>query len=161
MPADMFLKLDGIAGESLDSKHKGEIEIESFSWGAANSGSAAHGGGGAGAGKVSMQDFHFVARTSKASPQLFLACASGKRITSGTLTVRRAGEQQLEFLKVTMTEVVISGWKQEGNTESDLPQEQVSMNFAKVKVDYTEQSRAGSAGETTSAGWDVKANVKL
>jgi type VI secretion system secreted protein Hcp len=67
MAVDMFLKLDGIPGESRDSKHKGEIEIESFSWGASNSGSAAHGSGG-GAGKVAMQDFSFVTRVSRRRP---------------------------------------------------------------------------------------------
>ncbi|MDP1804754.1 MAG: type VI secretion system tube protein Hcp, partial [Acidimicrobiales bacterium] len=90
MAVDMFLKLDGINGESRDSKHKGEIEIESFSWGASNSGSAAHAGGaGGGAGKGSMQDVSFVTRGSKASPQLFLAGASGQHLRSGLRTGRR------------------------------------------------------------------------
>ena len=159
MPVDMFLKLDGIDGESRDSKHKGEIEIESFSWGASNSGSAAHGAGG-GAGKVSMQDFSFVTRVSKASPKLFLACASGQHIRSGLLTVRRAGERQEEFLKVTMTDVLVSSWQQQGSAGDEVPTDQVSMNFAKIKVEYTEQSSTGASGETTSAGWDVKANTK-
>lgn len=160
MPVDMFLKLDGIDGESRDSKHKGEIEIESFSWGASNSGSAAHGAGG-GAGKVSMQDFSFVTRVSKASPKLFLACASGQHIRSGLLTVRRAGERQEEFLKVTMTDVLVSSWQQQGSAGDEVPTDQVSMNFAKIKVEYTEQSSTGASGETTSAGWDVKANTKF
>ncbi len=160
MAVDMFLKLDGITGESRDSKHKDEIHIESFSWGASNSGSAAHGGGG-GAGKVAMQDFHFVTPVSKASPLLFLACASGEHIRSGLLTVRRSGERQEEFLKVTMSDILISSWKQEGAAGDEVPMDQVSMNFAKIKIDYIEQAANGAAGETTSAGWDVKANVKL
>ncbi|MCP6726322.1 type VI secretion system tube protein Hcp, partial [Klebsiella pneumoniae] len=49
---DMFLKLDGVTGESQDSKHKGEIHIESFSWGMNQTGASGSGGGG-GAGKVS------------------------------------------------------------------------------------------------------------
>jgi type VI secretion system secreted protein Hcp len=160
MAVDMFLKLDGINGESRDSKHKGEIEIESFSWGASNSGSASHGAGG-GAGKVAMQDFHFVTRVSKASPQLFLACASGEHLRSGVLTVRRSGDRQQEFLKVTMSDLLVSSWKQEGNAGDEVPQDLVSMNFSKIRVDYTEQSNAGGSGETTSAGWDVKANTKF
>lgn len=160
MAVDMFLKLDGIPGESRDSKHKNEIDVESFSWGATNSGSAAYGGGG-GAGKVAMQDFTFVAPVSKASPRLFLACASGEHIRSGLLTVRRSGEQQMEFLKITLTDILISGWKQEGTAGDAVPTDQVTMNFAKVKIDYTEQSPTGASGETTSAGWDVKANTKF
>ena len=160
MAVDMFLKLDGINGESRDSKHKGEIEIESFSWGASNSGSAAHGGG-AGAGKVSMQDFSFVTRVSKASPQLFLACASGEHIRSALLTVRRSGDRAEEFLKVTMSDVLVSSWKQEGSAGDEVPTDQVSMNFSKIRVDYAEQSPSGALGETTSAGWDVKTNTKF
>lgn len=160
MAVDMFLKLDGIEGESRDSKHKNEIDIESFSWGASNSGSAAHGTGG-GTGKVSMQDFTFVAAVSKASPKLFLACASGEHIRSALLTVRRSGESQQEFLKVTMSDVLISSWKHEGAAGDEVPTDQVTMNFAKVKIDYTEQSPTGAPGATTSAGWDVKANTKF
>jgi type VI secretion system secreted protein Hcp len=73
---DYFLKIDGIDGESQDAKHKNEIDLESFSWGATQGGTMAFGGGG-GAGKVQMQDFHFVMRVNKASPKLFLACANG------------------------------------------------------------------------------------
>ena len=158
MAVDMFLKLDGIDGESADSKHKGEIQIESFSWGASNAGSAAHGGGG-GAGKVSMQDFSFVTATSKASPELFLHCATGEHIRSGVLTVRSAGERQLEFLKVTMSDVLVSSWQQSGSSE--IPMDQVSINFAKIEIAYTTQSASGGAGETVSAGWDVKTNTKF
>ena len=159
MAVDMFLKLDGIDGESVDLKHKGELEIESFSWGASNPGSAAHGGGG-GAGKVSMQDFHFVTTTSKASPKLFLYCASGAHIRSGVLTVRRAGESQHEFLKVTMSDVLVSSWQQSGSG-SEVPTDQVSINFSKIEIEFTTQSATGAAGETTRAGWDVKSNTKF
>ena len=30
---DYFLKIEGVESESTDAKHKGEIELESFSWG--------------------------------------------------------------------------------------------------------------------------------
>jgi type VI secretion system secreted protein Hcp len=160
MAVDMFLKLDGVKGESQDSKHKGEIDIESFSWGASNAGSAAHGGGG-GAGKVSMQDFHFVTRTSAASPELFLRCASGQHIREGVLTVRKAGEQQLEFLKVTMSDVLVSSWQQSGDAGGDVPMDQVSFNFSKVQISYLTQGPTGGVGDATTAGWDVKANTKF
>jgi type VI secretion system secreted protein Hcp len=160
MAVNVFLKLNGIDGESADSKHKGEIDIESFSWGASNSGSAAHGGG-AGAGKVSMQDFNFVTRVSRASPKLFLACASGEHIKSGVLTVRGAGERQHEFLKVTMSDVLVSSWQQAGSAGDDVPMDQVSLNFGKVEISYSLQSATGGAGETVSAGWDVKTNTKF
>ena len=90
---DYFLKVDGIAGESTDSKHKGEIDVLSWSWGETQSGSAG-GGGGGGAGKVQMQDLHVTSNMSKASPQLMLACASGQHIKSAILTGRRVARQR-------------------------------------------------------------------
>ena len=159
----MFLKLDGIDGESRDAKHKGEIEIESFSWGASHAGAASGGGGsaGAGAGKVSMHDFSFTTPVTKASPKLFLACASGQHIKTALLTVRRSGEQQLEFLKVTMSDVRVSSWRQDGGAAPEAPQDQVSLNFTKVQIAYTGQSATGGPGDTVVAGWDAKANTKI
>jgi type VI secretion system secreted protein Hcp len=156
---DYFLKIDGIEGESRDSKHKGEIELESWSWGETQAVLAS--GGGGGAGKVQMQDFHFVTRVSKASPKLFLACASGQHVKSAQLTARKAGERQLEFLRYTLSDVLVTSYQTGGSgAEEVVPMDQVSLNFSKIQVDYTEQKPDGSAGGTLSAGWDVKTNKK-
>ena len=157
----MFLKLDGIDGESRDAKHKGEIEIESFSWGASHAGASSGAGGGGGAGKVSMHDFSFTTPVSKASPKLFLACASGQHIKTALLTVRRSGEAQRDFLKVTMSDVRVSSWRQEGGAAPEAPQDQVALNFSKVQIAYTGQSPTGGPGDAVVAGWDVKANTKI
>lgn len=157
---DYFLRIDGIEGESPDSKHKGEIELESWSWGESQAALAPSGGGG-GAGKVQMQDFHFVTRVSKASPRLFQACASGQHIKSAQLTARKAGERQLEFLRYTLSDVLVTSYQTGGSGGAEVvPMDQVSLNFSKIRVDYTEQKPDGSAGGTVSAGWDVKANKK-
>lgn len=153
----MFLKIDGIEGESADAKHKGEIEIESFSWGASAPGTAGSGGG-AGTGRVTVQDFSFTTPVTRASPKLFLACVSRQRIKSALLTARRAGGHQQDFLKITMTDVQVSSWKQESGAE--LPVDQVSMNFGKVEIAYTGQRPDGTPGETVTAGWDAK-NTKI
>ena len=71
---DYFLKIEGVDGESTDDKHKGEIELESFSWGETQRGTAGHGGG-SGAGKVMPQDFNFVKKVDKASPVLLMSGA--------------------------------------------------------------------------------------
>lgn len=158
MAADMFLKIDGIDGESQDAKHKGEIEIESFSWGASRPATSGAGGG-AGTGRVTVEDFSFTTPVTKASPKLFLACVENRRIKTALLTVRRAGAQQQDFLKVTMSDVQISAWKQAADAE--LPMDQVSMNFGKVQIAYTGQRPDGTAGDTVTAGWDAKVNTKF
>ncbi|MGE5570098.1 MAG: Hcp family type VI secretion system effector [Rhodospirillales bacterium] len=154
---DYFLKIDGIAGESQDHKHKGEIEIESFSWGATQSGTASYGGG-MGAGKVQMQDFHFVMRVNKASPKLMLACATGDHIKSAILTCRKAGKEQQEYLKVTFTDLMVSNYQTGGSAGDTIPMDQISLNFAKVEIEYKEQKPDGSLGGAIKAHYDLKTN---
>jgi type VI secretion system secreted protein Hcp len=159
---DYFLKIDGVDGESKDAKHKNEIDIESWSWGAVQSGTPQSGGGGGGAGKVSMQDFHFVMRLTKASPKLMLACANGKHIKMATLTARKAGKTQQEYLTFKFSDVLVSSY-QTGGAEGgdDTPIEQVSLNFSKVEMSYREQKPDGTLGTETKVGWDLKANKRL
>ena len=158
---DYFLKIDGISGESTDKTHKAEIEVQSFSFGETQIGTASHGGG-AGAGKVQMQDFHFVTQFSKASPSLFLACATGQHIKKAELFCRKAGGKQEEFLKITLSDLIVSSYQTGGSGHSDIvPTDQISLNFAKLEMEYKEQKADGSVGGATKAGWDLKANVKV
>lgn len=159
---DAFLKLDGIKGESADDKHKGEIDIESFSWAEVQQGASAVGGG-AGAGKVHFQDLQILKKTDAASPLLLTNCATGAHIKEGLLTVRKAGGSQLEYLKIKLTDVLISSYKEHGGEHSGvLPMETVGLNFAKVEYSYQPQGADGKAqGGPIMAGWDVKANKKV
>ena len=161
MAVDYFLNLGTVEGESADHKHKGEIDLQSWSFGATNAGSFSMGGGG-GAGKVSMQDFHFVMRTSKASPKLMLACATGEHIKKAVLVSRKAGTEQQEFLKVTMSDVLVSSYQTGGSANGgDFSTDQISLNFAKIEVEYKEQKPDGSLGGAIKAGYDVEANKKV
>ncbi len=156
---DYFLKFDGIKGESTDAKHKDEIDIEAWSWGETNAAGPASGGGGSGAGKVSMQDFHFVMRMNKASVSLMKACATGEHIKEATLTARKAGKGQAEFLVIKMNDVLISGYQTGGSEGGDaVPTDQVSFNFAKIDVTYKPQKPDGSAAAPEKFTYDLKAN---
>ncbi len=155
---DYFLKIDGIPGESQDSKHKDEIELESWSWGETQSGTHASGLGG-GAGKVSMQDFHFVMKMNKASPKLMLACATGEHIKSGICYARKAGKQPMEYLEIKFTDLLISSYQTGGSSHGDvIPTDQISFNFSKIEAKYTLQNADGSPGPKVSAGYNVKEN---
>jgi type VI secretion system secreted protein Hcp len=155
---DYFMKFDGIKGESTDAKHKDEITIESWSWGETH----ARGGGrgtGAAAGKVEMQDFHFVMKVNKATPALMKACATGQHIKSATLTARKAGKDQQEYLTFKFSDVLVSSYQTGGAGGSDLqPVEQVALNFAKIEVEYKPQKPDGSLGAGERFGYDLKAN---
>ena len=158
---DYFLKIEGIDGESLQKGHEKEIELMSFSWGESNAGSFAVNLGG-GSGKVSMQDFHFTVPINKSSPKLFLACATGEHIKSASLTCRKAGKTQQEFLKWKFSDILISSYNTGGSGGSDVvPIDQVSFNFTKIEVSYAPQKQDGSLDAAIPAGYDLKAGQKV
>ncbi|HXF42772.1 MAG TPA: type VI secretion system tube protein Hcp [Pyrinomonadaceae bacterium] len=158
---DYFLKIDGIEGESQDEKMKGCIDLQSWSWGESNSGSFAHGGGG-GAGKVAMQDFHFTMQINKASPKLSLYCATGKHIPYAELTCRKAGDKPAVYLKIKLSDVLISSYQTGGSANADiLPYDQVSINFAKIEGEYFIQDNKGATSSAGKWGYDLKANKSL
>ena len=160
MAVDMFLKIKDIKGEAKDKTHKDTIDVLAWSWGASNSGST-HVGGGGGSGKVNVQDLSFTKYIDKSSPDLFLHCCNGKHIGEALLTVRKAGDTPLEYLKITLTDVMVTSVSTGGSGGEDRLTENVTLNFAAVKVHYTEQDAKGGAASQPQAGWDIKQNVKL
>jgi type VI secretion system secreted protein Hcp len=157
---DYFLKIDGVPGESTDAKHKGEIQLESFSWGETNPGGGGMGGGG-GAGKVQMQDLVVTMLVSKASPKLMLGCATGKHYKDAVLTVRKAGKSQQEFLIFKFKDVIVTSYQTGGSTQSDLLVDQASLGFSTIQLDYRPQKADGSLDAAVKAGWDLKQNKPL
>jgi len=117
-------------------------------------------GSGGGSGKVNVQDMSFTKYIDKASPDLMLACCNGKHYDQAVLTVRKAGEQPLEYVKITMSEVIISSVSTGGSGGEDRLTENVVLNFAKVGVDYKEQTKGGAAGATPSMTWNIAENIK-
>ena len=159
MAVDMFLKLDGIKGEVQGSKAQGRDPYRVVQLGNESNGHGRTGGGG-GAGKVSVHDISVTKFVDKASPELMLACCNGKHIKEGLITVRKAGENPVEYLKIKLSDVLISGVQNAGHGSDQLT-ENLTLNFAKFNVDYQEQGKDGkAAGGPVKMGWDVKANVK-
>jgi len=164
MPFDAYLKIEtpNITGESTDSKHKGEIEIYSFSLGASNPTTIGSATGGAGAGKVSLSSFNFMKKTDKVSPVLFQACASGVHYAKATVTLRKAGETPVEYLKYTFGTVFVESVQWSGSTGGDdAPTESVSFCFRKMEIDYQPQGPDGKPlGGAVHGGWDAIKNIK-
>jgi type VI secretion system secreted protein Hcp len=152
------LKIDGIDGESHDHKHKGEIELQSYSLGATQQGTASSNSG-LGAGKVNMHDMQCVAGTSKASPTIMHACTSGEHYKKATLVARKAGKEQQEYLTITLTDVLVSSYQHGGTSHgSDIPNDHFALNFAAIDFEVKEQKHDGTLGGKVKKGWDVKAN---
>src|SRR5262249_33668395 len=152
---DFFLKIDGIEGESNDAKHNKEIQVDSWSLSERQSGTMADGGGG-GAGKVKMNDVSFSGKVSKASPRLWLTCASGEHIKNAVLTARKAGKDQQDYLKVTFTDVIVSSYQTGGNGSAKVPVESITLNFAKMEFEYRVQNADGKVGAPVRTGFDLK-----
>jgi type VI secretion system secreted protein Hcp len=160
MATDFLLEIEGIKGESADSKHKDTIEVDSFSWGISNAGSYASNAGG-GAGKASFQDLHFTAPVGKASANLALSCASGKHIKKAVLYVRKQGETQQDYYVVTLEDLLVSSY-QSGDAAggSSIPTDQFGLNYAKIKFEYKPQKADGSLDAPITMTWDLKAHKK-
>ncbi|TVR51884.1 MAG: type VI secretion system tube protein Hcp [Puniceicoccaceae bacterium] len=159
MAVDMFLDLGKeISGESMDKKHKGTIDVLAWSWGASNSGTF-HVGGGGGAGKANFQDISVTKYVDKATPKLLLYCANGDHLDQAVLTVRKAGKNPLEYIKITMKKVLVTSLSTGGSGGEDRLTENISLNFAQVQVDYVEQKPDGSGHPPVAFTWDIAANA--
>ncbi|MGH7931832.1 MAG: Hcp family type VI secretion system effector [Candidatus Binataceae bacterium] len=161
MAIDYFIKLDGIDGESEDKSHTNWIDVLSFSWGATQPGSFGHGQGGT-VGKVSMSDFSFSMQTSKATPAMLKACASGKHIASAILVCRKATGDggQMDYMTWTMKPIIVSSYQTGGSSGADIPIDSVSINYESVKIEYkTQTDTSGALSAVPSFEWNVSKNT--
>jgi type VI secretion system secreted protein Hcp len=155
-----FLKIDGVDGESMDDKHKGELQLMTWSLGVANTGSMSSIGGG-GSGKATWQDAHFTKVVDKGSVKLKYACAHGEHLKKAVLVCCRAGGTAQEFYKVTFTECVLAHYTLGGSADSGVPIEQFALNFAKIETEYKPQKADGTLDASVKGGHDLKANKKV
>lgn len=158
MAVDMFFKFSNdINGESKDDKHSKEIDVLAWSWGLSQSGNT-HVSTGSGSGKVNVQNLSFTKWVDAASTPLILASCKGTHIKEAKLTVRKAGDTPLEYIKITLNDVLVSSLQTGGSGGEDRLTENVTLNFGKFKVEYTAQDAKGGPGTTSTAAWDIPAN---
>jgi len=159
MAVDMFMKIDTVDGEAQDTKHKKEIDVLAWSWGISNNGSA-HNGNGAGSGKASVHDLTFTKWVDRATPNLALACCSGKHFKDATLIIRKAGAKPVEYVKIKMETVLITSVSTGGSGGEDRLTENITLNFAKVSLDYVPQDDKGAGGTAIPMSWDIASNTQ-
>ena len=160
MAVDMFLKIGDIKGESVDDKHKDTIDVLAWSWGASQSGTM-HMGGGGGSGKANFQDVSVTKYIDKSSFKLLAAVSNGKHYPEALLTVRKAGEKALEYIKLTMKEVLVTSVSTGGSGGEDRLTENVTLNFASYEFEYTPQKADGTPDSPVKFGWSIKENKLL
>ncbi|MEM6304067.1 MAG: type VI secretion system tube protein Hcp [Pseudomonadota bacterium] len=159
MAVDMFLKLEGIDGESHDHAHKKNIDILAWSWGASQGGTT-HMGGGAGAGKATVNDISVTKYVDSASCALLQHVTTGKHIPKGRIIVRKAGDSPLEYINISMEDIIITSYQTGGSGGEDRLTENISLNFAKFGMYYTPQKADGSGDPDKEVAYDIQANDK-
>jgi len=157
MAVDMFLRVDDIKGESEDAKHKDEIEVLAWKWAAKQTGTSGVGGG-SGTGKVELQDIIIKKRVDKSSPTLFKYCCTGKHIPAADLTIRKAGGEALEYLKIRLEKLIITSYEVSGEPQDDVIIEEIRINYTRSGMSYSPQDEKGIGGAPVSGGYDLKEN---
>jgi type VI secretion system secreted protein Hcp len=160
MAIAMYLKVDGVTGESHDSNHKNWSDIHSFTWGAEQPGNMAVGGGG-GAGRIQFLDLSVQAFIDKGTPAILKFCASGKHVSKVEISVCKAGGEQIEYSKIVLEDVLVTGTKFGGISETEGFIVNYYFQSAKVNLHYWEQSSNGTKGAETKAGWNIKENKEI
>lgn len=159
MAVDILLKIEGMEGESLIADHEGEIDVLAWSWGMSQSGTM-HGAGGGGAGRVSIQDISFTKYIDKTTPNLMRACCNGEHFSEAVLVVRKAGKDPLDYMKVTMSPVLVTSVSTGGSGGEDRLTENVTLNFAKMHVAYTPQKEDGTGDAAVELKWNIEQNIE-
>jgi type VI secretion system secreted protein Hcp len=156
MALELFLKLDGIDGESQKDGHEKEIDIFSVSL-AANNTSTVGAGTGSGSGKVDISALNISKATDASSPLLFQKCCDGSHIATGKVTFREVGGSggPVEYLTYDLTECFISSCTASGSDGSGRPMESISLTFTTITINYTPQTAEGTPGDKIPASWDI------
>jgi type VI secretion system secreted protein Hcp len=135
------------------------------------------GAGGAGAGRAIFSGVRFRKPIDKGSVSLLLACASGKHIIEGLFTFRRIGPPAVEFYKVKLSDVMVTGMVQTAGTGTQYPLsfttldagtdsagflDEVTLDYSKIQWEYQPVGPDGKPlGSPATGGWDLKANKKI
>jgi len=154
MPYVIFIKMDGIPGESTDAKHREEIDVLSWSWGVTLP-SSPHAGGAGGAGRAIPADLKFSHRIDLASPSLTRACASGRHVKEAVVSVQKTGAAPFEFLTIKLSDVTVKSVEPGVNTLENNATESVGLAFSRMEFEYRQDVKPGA---TSKVLWDVMAN---
>jgi type VI secretion system secreted protein Hcp len=157
MAVDAFLKME-VKGDSVAKGQEGSMDVLSWHWGMTQTGTT-HRSTGGGAGKVNVEDLSVTKYVDSATPNLVAACCTGKHFGEAVLTVRKAGGTPLDYLVITMTDVIVSGIHTGGSKGEELVTETVTLNFAKFKESYQPQDNKGAkSGGAIEASYDIAKN---
>lgn len=154
-----FLSIGNIEGEATAKGHKNEIEAMSFASGLDRPLSQ----GGSGASKPQFLEVQIAKKVDKASPLLFVNCATGKRFPTAALTVVKVvNDKPIDFFKITLSEVTITGVNVTGaDGKNGELTEVISLSFTRIRWSYVIIDKDGLPGATISGGYDLAKDAQL
>ena len=171
---NIFLKLDGIDGESTVKGHKKEMVMLSYEQ-AVDVTVIHSGSGGTAAGKAKFSGVRIRKNVDVASIPMLLACAAGRHIKQARFTFRR-GAGGFDFYSVTLEDVLVTHVAQRAGAGAQYPLsfealnagassngflDEVTLDYARIRWEHRAQRRRGGVGTITSGGWNVRTNKKL
>lgn len=161
MAGNLFLQVEGVTGECVETAHEGWIDVESYSEGMSSASTASYGGG-AGLGTVSYHDFQITCQLEKAVPNLMAGCADHKHYPKAKLHATKMGGdgKSWTYLEITLSDVVVTSVNI-GGVQNSIPNVSIALAFSKIKTEYWAQTSTGGKGSSTNAEWDQKKNLKV
>lgn len=161
MAFDVFVKIDGMEGESSDDSYMGWIEVLEYGLGVAQKVSrTTSSAGGFSVGRANFTEFTFRKQLDLASPGIALACADGTHIDVVTVVLCRAGKEKVKSMEYRLTDCMVSEVSTMGG--GAFPSETISITFAKIVWAYSQQKRQGGwAAGNYAAGWNLRRNCRV
>lgn len=160
MAIDVYLRIDGIKGESADEGHKDWIECTSAVWSVAQPKSAtASTGGGHTAERCEHGDVVISKLADLSTPILLQTCSAGRTIPKAKFEFMRADGlgERVRYFEIELDNVLI-GAVVPSVIGGNILSEHVSLKFSKVRWKYTQQRISGGMGGNTAGGWDLATN---
>lgn len=159
MSFEAYLQIDGVPGETLSEGYENWIELQDFDLSASQSASATStSAGGATSGRARMSDMLVRKAVDNATPKLHEACCSGKHFPQVSVHVFRAGDPKVRYLEIKPEEVIVSSFSLtgNGNRPGAFPSELIALNYGRIQLIYSKQSRqSGQSAGQMAGGWDA------
>lgn len=157
MTVSIFLKMDGIKGESTDEKHTDEIKLNSCSFSAHNSSAYNNASKTVSKGQAMMADIAFTKEADKTSVELFKACSSGKVIPKAVISFQTnvGDDKKIDFLVYELENVVVNNYSFSASSTAD---ESGSLTYAKIKQIYDQRDEKGTSKGKVEGYFDVLLN---
>lgn len=160
----IFMKVDGINGETSDSNYKNWLDIESISWNTNRKITS----------NTSTQDDRESANAEisslfvkkymdKATPQIFLetCCGTGKTITI-RLTKTGKGKGSDQYMEYVLSNALFAYYQIEAESQTvDRPIEKMEISFTKLEVKYTPYDENGIQLANLATSFDTATNLVI